>query len=261
MFTRSLSFRAARHLRDRLLPSRRQRIAITLVAMTLGCTSNADDRVIPAVSSSAADTGGTWRGDLPCADCAGIRTTLRLAPDGSYQREAAYLGTNGGGDTVDADVGTWQREASSGRITLTSSNDAPRFFSLEPDGSLTQRDVDGGRASTAMSYGLAPLAEPVALTHPARLTIAFRYRADAAQATECRSGLTRPVAMTTEGYRALERAATAPSGGDAPVVARVRAHLDTLPIGDGDARIAAWVVDSLLALTPNEQCTPPLPND
>jgi copper homeostasis protein (lipoprotein) len=261
VFTRSPSFRAARPVRDRHAPSSWQRIAFVLVAVALGCTSNADDRVTPAVSSSVADSGGTWRGDLPCADCAGIRTTLRLAPDGTYQREAAYLGTNGGGDTIDADVGTWQRETPSGRITLTSSNDAPRHFAVEPDGSLTQRDVDGGRASTALSYVLSPLNEPVALTHPARLTIAFRYRADAAHATECRSGLTRPVAMTTEAYRGLERAATAPSGSDAPVVARVRAHLDTLPIGDGDARVAAWVVDSLLALTPNEQCASPQPND
>ena len=254
-----LSYHVGRRTHERITPWGSGRIVLALVAVALGCTSSGDDCVVPVVSAPVRDTGGTWRGDLPCADCAGIRTTLRLAPDGTYQREAAYLGTNGGGDTVDADVGTWQREASSGRITLTSSNDAPPFFATEPDGSLSQLDVDGQRANAALSYRLAPLVSPAALTHPARLTIAFRYRADAAQATECRSGLTRPVAMTTAAYRALARAATERATSEAPLRARVRAHLDTLPIGDGDARVAAWVVDSLLGVTPDEQCASPGP--
>lgn len=257
----SLSFRVAQQALPHLVPRGRRGFALAFVAVALGGAACADDRIVPVVSTSIPAAGGIWRGDLPCADCAGIRTTLRLAPDGTYQREAAYLGTNGGGDTIDADVGTWQQEPSSGRITLTGSNDAPRFFAAESDGSLTQLQMNGERAATALSYALTPLAEPVMLTHPARLTIAFRYRADAAQATECRTGLTRPVAMTTEAYRALERAATERTTNDAPLLARVRAHLDTLPIGDGDARVAAWVVDSLLGLTPDEQCPTPAPTD
>ena len=43
-------------------------------------------------SRNALDWPGTYGGTLPCADCEGIRTTVTLRADGSFERERIYLG-------------------------------------------------------------------------------------------------------------------------------------------------------------------------
>lgn len=208
-----------------------------------------------ATEALVIDPGGlraprSWRGELPCADCAGLVTTMTLRPDGTYQRDAAWLGTGGAGDTVAVDVGRWQWDPDTRRIRLIGSSDAPAWFAMGADGHLTQLDLLGQPITSALSYDLTPLAGADRSRHPARLVLAVRYLADAADGTECRSGLTHPVAMTTEAYRQVERAAVRAERRGAPLIVRVRAHDDEAPLGEGDSLVTAWVLDSLLAVAP-----------
>lgn len=225
----------------------------------------APDGDVPADASAAAPAlpprdlaalsgPSAWQGELPCADCAGIRTTLTLAPDGTYRRSAAYLGTNGGGDTILTDIGRWTLANGNTRVTLRGSTDAPPFFAVDADGTLRQLDLEGNDITSAANYRLDAIAEPVTITHPSRLVAAFTYLADAAIAVECGSGLQFPVAMTGA-YLEVERAYTG-SGvrAGAPLVMRLRAHLDEVTGGDGDGRVLSWVVDSLLGVEANDGC-------
>ena len=43
-------------------------------------------------SRNALDWPGAYSGTLPCADCEGIRTTVTLRDDGTFERELFYLG-------------------------------------------------------------------------------------------------------------------------------------------------------------------------
>ena len=43
-------------------------------------------------SRNSLDWPGTYVGTVPCADCEGIRTTVTLRADGSFERELVYLG-------------------------------------------------------------------------------------------------------------------------------------------------------------------------
>lgn len=43
-------------------------------------------------SRNSLDWPGTYVGTVPCADCEGIRTTVTLRADGSFERELLYLG-------------------------------------------------------------------------------------------------------------------------------------------------------------------------
>jgi copper homeostasis protein (lipoprotein) len=43
-------------------------------------------------SRNALDWHGTYSGTVPCADCEGIRTSVTLRDDGSFERERLYLG-------------------------------------------------------------------------------------------------------------------------------------------------------------------------
>lgn len=46
-------------------------------------------------SNNALDWAGTYEGILPCADCAGIKTSITLFADGTFQKNTEYLGKNG----------------------------------------------------------------------------------------------------------------------------------------------------------------------
>lgn len=79
---------------------------ITAIAVT-GCDENKKGdcckrgkttTVTKTVSSKnkIADFYGTYEGTLPCADCSGIRTTLRINNDTTYELRSEYLGMKDG---------------------------------------------------------------------------------------------------------------------------------------------------------------------
>lgn len=45
-------------------------------------------------AQNSLDWAGTYEGTLPCADCPGIKTTITLKEDGTYQYVAEYLERN-----------------------------------------------------------------------------------------------------------------------------------------------------------------------
>lgn len=244
-------------------------LALVALLLTNACTAPAPDRGAPSDASPAAESeadrpltldpgqlpGPTaWRGVLPCADCAGIRTTVTLAPDGTFEREAAYQGTGGAGDTIAVDLGFWQWDAAGRRIRLLGSGEAPPWFAITPDGRLRQLDLEGAPIESALPYTLDPLPTVERSRHPARLVVAFRYLADAAEATECRSGRSLPVAMVTDAYRELERRYTARNLRGAPLIVPLRAHHEEQPVGEGDALQPAWVIDSVAAIRDDDGC-------
>lgn len=83
-----------------------------------------------------------WSGTLPCADCAGIQTTLVLARDGDRQRwrmAETYL-TAGDGERF-VQGGRWH--SAEGLILLEGMDGSFRTWALLPDGHLQLRDPDG----------------------------------------------------------------------------------------------------------------------
>lgn len=71
------------------------RLSIPAILILLfGCGGTGADVVADAAHSSrnALDWPGTYSGTLPCADCEGIRTTVTLRDDGTFERERIYLG-------------------------------------------------------------------------------------------------------------------------------------------------------------------------
>ena len=216
--------------------------------------AGANTAPVPARDLAALAGPASWEGTLPCADCTGVATTLTLAPDGTYRRQGAYLGTSGGGDTVLADLGRWRYERAASRVLLQGSTEAPDQFAVEPDGTLRQLDLEGRDIASSLNYSLRAVPEPVLLTHPARIVVAFTYMADAAMAVECGSGVPYPVAMS-DGYPSLERAyREAGITGGAPWIVRLKAHLDERPAMEGDGTTRSLVVDSLLGHDPSDGC-------
>ena len=109
---------------------------------------------VPAGDSLAALNGlAAYQGELPCADCDGIRTTLVLQPDGTYRLQETYLGT-ADSDASFVDVGRWLLDVGMGRLALHGSREVPQQFSVDGEQSITLLDQSGTPIVSAMDHTL-----------------------------------------------------------------------------------------------------------
>lgn len=125
-----------------------------LLALT-GCgrdeSDPAESTAPPAPSADAAppidSLDAIWQGVLPCADCDGIQTRLRLVADAQgrrYELQETYLADDGG--EAFAGQGDWSEETSTihdqptvvYRLDVQGAN---RWFSVQPDGALEMLDA------------------------------------------------------------------------------------------------------------------------
>jgi copper homeostasis protein (lipoprotein) len=151
----------------------------------------ASERLMPITNAMS------WRADLPCADCPGIRTTVTLLPDGSYRRDDAYLGTGEAGDSIFGEVGRYILDRSGELLTLHG-GEGPGYFTALADGNLRMRDQTGEEIDSELDYTLVHLPNPVRQEGLVRLSGLFTYYADTALLLERQGGVQLPVAMLGE---------------------------------------------------------------
>ena len=100
------------------------------------------DQRLPAIEPAAVDSALEFRGQRPCADCAGIDSWLRLqSGDGlqRYQLVERYRGD--GRDLRFEDQGDWTSQGD--LLRLRSAQGGERVYLRQDDGSLQARGIDG----------------------------------------------------------------------------------------------------------------------
>jgi copper homeostasis protein (lipoprotein) len=115
-------------------------------------------------SATALDWVGVYQGVVPCADCEGIETTLRLAPDGTYELSLKYLGKS---TPPFSSKGSFKWRQDGREIELQTSSGAPRFYRVE-ENRLRQLDTRGQPIESALAdkYVLRKLATATATRSP-----------------------------------------------------------------------------------------------
>lgn len=90
------------------------------------------------LSRQSLDWSGTYVGVTPCADCAGIDTTLTLRPDGTFKRDLLYVGKS---NELITEQGKFEWRDNGADIALILKNAAilykvgeNRLFMLDADG-------------------------------------------------------------------------------------------------------------------------------
>ena len=202
---------------------------------------------LPVITRTAA-----YAGTLPCADCAGIETTLALHPDGSYRIRALYLGKEA--PNVFVSVGRWGYRADSiPRVTLFAMA-GDRHFALTDPLTLVALGTDGSPIEGDAPKTLSRVVAPEALDGVARVRGEFRYFADAATLVACDGGRQYPVAGDSAFIR-LQRAFREHSlGTGASVVMELQGRLATRPGGEVGTLAETFVVDSFTVLEPRAAC-------
>lgn len=124
--------------------------------ITVGCASNRDKAsTVPDMHTTeiALDWPGTYEGTFPCADCEGIKMSLKLLQDKTYILKEEYL-TNRPGDKIATTTGQFQFEKTNpSLIRLDTTPDNRVFFVGE--GYLEARDRETGKPfETKLNYKL-----------------------------------------------------------------------------------------------------------
>lgn len=139
---------------------------LVLMATLLAACSNVNQ----GTGSSGASGSGTvlgdlpaaYRGELPCADCEGIRYHLALFKDKRYTLETVYLGTDE--QNHFKKQGQWSLNDKSDTLTLDGINDGPNQWRVISADTIEQLDMQGQPINSQMNYKLQRI-EPF-LTEP-----------------------------------------------------------------------------------------------
>lgn len=134
-------------------------------SVSQGAMQQTSDSVVKATvmadnSKTSLDWPGIYEGILPCADCEGIKTTIQIDTNKTYEVNTVYLGKDK--PLKQAKKGTFSWNASGGSITLDGITDGPNQY-LVGENTLIQLDVQGQRitGNLASKYELAKLSGPV----------------------------------------------------------------------------------------------------
>jgi len=145
----------------------------------------------------------TFAGELPCADCPGIRHQLNLLPEGAFFLRRTYLEREP--DNVVDDVGAFLIGSDGRRLVLRAGREAPIQLAIQDSDTLRLLDLEGQEIVSELNYDLTREATFVPLEPHLALRGMYSYMADAGRFTECLTRLSLPVAQEADNA-SLERA-------------------------------------------------------
>ncbi len=100
-------------------------------------------------SENSLDWAGVYTGIVPCADCEGIKTVLRIDTNSNYQLETSYIGKE---ENIETKSGKFSWDKSGGVITLNglSKTIHPTYY-LVGENQLIQLDLKGKPITSELS--------------------------------------------------------------------------------------------------------------
>ncbi|MCC5940796.1 MAG: copper resistance protein NlpE N-terminal domain-containing protein [Balneolaceae bacterium] len=121
------------------------------ICIVLGCTSGEQPAESPSsdtppdmhTSQLALDVDGTYRGILPCADCAGIQTEITLDSEMNFVKRTVYTGRSSEVFTIE-DTYSWLEDGNTIRLSGLDGDEQPAFYHVG-ENRLFQLDMDGNR--------------------------------------------------------------------------------------------------------------------
>jgi copper homeostasis protein (lipoprotein) len=194
----------------------------------------------------------TFSGQLPCADCEGIRRHLDLLPDQTFQLRLTYLGKPQE-KSVD-DIGRWRVGVDLRVLRLVGGRETSESFEILDTKTLRKLDKEGKPIQSTLNYelkrsqGFAPIEPKLPLTGM------YMYMADAGLINLCATGWKLPVA--TEGDNAALEAAytkTRQKPGE-PLLVSLEGRIVPRQPMEGSGLRPTVVVDRFEGIWPGETC-------
>jgi copper homeostasis protein (lipoprotein) len=225
-----------------------RRLALPLLAATFTALS-------PTGTAAPIQAPAAFVGDLPCADCPGIRHTLELRGDGTYFLRQQHLVK--GPTAVRDSIGRWRASAYERTLLLHSGRSTADVYGIQDADTLRLRDRRGNEIPTAQNLDLNrdDTAEPLG---PRTMMVGMHSRmAHSALFTERATGLPMPVAMEGDNVT-LDRAyADARTAANAPVAMQLEGRLARKPRMAGEGTQLVLIPERFVKSRPGYRCSTP----
>jgi len=191
----------------------------------------------------------SFSGDLPCADCPGIRYRLNLFTDQSFFLSTVYAGRD---SPAAYDIGSW--DLAGRTVTLHGEHERPLMFRVIDPNTLRKLDLDGRDIESAHNYSLTRMGQFEAIEPHLTMRGMYRHLADAGSFTECLTRQQWPVAQEGDNA-ALERdyLNVRRDPGEELMVS-IGGHVKLLPPMEGASRRSTLVVTHFTGVWPGETC-------
>jgi copper homeostasis protein (lipoprotein) len=216
--------------------------------------------------SSASPLGSppaTFAGDLPCADCQGIRHQLELFPDQAFFLRMTYLG-RGDGANFD-DIGGWTVASDRRTLVLHGGREAPRKFAIKDTNTLRTLDLEGREIASSLNYDLKRSQNLGPLEPRLLMRGMYKYMADAGRFTECLTRRNWPVAQERDNAVLESAYSKARRQPGEELLVNLEGQVAMRPKMEGEGQQPTLVVERFIGVWPGETCgarfaTEPLEN-
>jgi copper homeostasis protein (lipoprotein) len=208
----------------------------------------------PSKSAQAAPLGalpGSFIGELPCADCPGIRYHVNLFSDRVFFLRTTYVGrANGTSD----DIGSWVLSSDRGKIILKGGREAPVLFRIRDENTLRLLDVEGRDIESPLNYELHRTKNFELLEPRLAMRGMYRYFADAGHFTECLTRRRWPVAQEKDNAELESAYAKARLAPAEELLVNLDGQVAMRPKMEGKGSQPTLVVERFIGVWPGEKC-------
>ena len=231
------------------VPTRGHGNEVQLLLRMVGASKPASK---PVQTAPLATLPASFIGELPCADCPGIRYQVNLFPDRAFFSRMTYLGRSDDGNFDD--IGSWVLSSDRSTIILKGGRDAPAMFRIKDANTLRMLDVERRDIESPLNYDLRRTKDVEPLEPRVAMRGMYRYFADAGWLTECLTRRKWPVAQEKDNA-ALESAyAKARLTPGEELLVNLEGQVAMRPKMEGQGAQPTLVVERFIGVSTGETC-------
>ena len=193
-----------------------------------------------------------FSGDLPCADCEGIRYQLDLVSDSAYFLRTTYIGR--GEHAVSDRIGSWSTVSGGEKIVLWNDAGPAEQFQIVDSSTLRKLDREGHRIESVLNYDLTRVADGPALEPQLAMRGMYRSTAAGGEIIECQSGLELLVAGEGDAPALEEVASRALETDRGSVLVSFSGRIELRPVAESGGLRRVVVVERFDGVWPRETC-------
>ena len=206
----------------------------------------------PAQAAPLGALPASFIGELPCADCPGIRYHVNLFPDRVFFLRTTYIGRADNANFDD--IGSWVVSSDRNTLILKGEREAPEIFAIKDRETLRKLDVEGREIESLLNYDLRRTKSIEPLEPRLAMRGMYRYFADAGLFTECLTRRKWPVAQEKDNA-ALESAyAKARLTPGEELLVNLEGQVAMRPKMEGQGAQLTLVVERFIGIWPGETC-------
>jgi copper homeostasis protein (lipoprotein) len=227
-------------------------LAFVLVETAPGAAQIRGTATKPVQATPLGNLPASFIGELPCADCPGIRYQINLFPDRAFFSRMTYLGR---GDDADSDdIGSWVVSSDRGTIILKGTREPAAMLKIKDANTLRMLDIEGRDIESPLNYDLQRTKDVEPLEPRLAMRGMYRYLADAGWFTECLTRRKWPVAQEKDNAALESTYLKARLTPGEELLVKLEGQIAMRPRMEGQGAQPTLVVERFIGVWPDEKC-------